>query len=775
MAVNFGDTIIEGSIEPTVRVQAPVEDNSAAVFAQAMQPVAATVGSMIGSIFESNQANKRTSLLSELNNRWVDIADAVDQGQLTRQQARARIRQTFREYTANDPTLYEDINSLHAKFLTSSGMGNIIDAGTIEEQAQATITKTALEAGYTNVQDYKDHQQAAINLSNLNQRVDTMKARGNLVTETELSEARGYATQFARTGFPWVKGRIDEAMRQIEANPNAKAEIVASVNAELGEQIAQMQSLTGALQADYIIAPVQTLLTTFNDWSTNKVGNEVLTGAISNSKLKLDMMYQVNDPKLADTMARMRFLDQVGLADSHGNLLWDSESLRKLFDNANPSSPPANIVDGTNQSAMYLQNIRDAAGVAATSDDQVMVDQVAAQVNGVIDGLYTNSLGVTDPTAFREGVEFLGSPQAKEFFAKTGGVNAKYATQAQGVIKQQYEQALLPVVNARWTEEVNLLNNSGGVEFTSLDQIVEPRWNGNAVEFVPKAGYENNPMVLSHADSLNTGANSIATPLNNLINAYSALSGEDPGKVYEEQFAGRLFNAGEEDVLTETDVQVPAANTELSGNTIGEGGEVPQGVEVNSLNDLSIRDFNSEDLVGVFGKEIPPAAQEAIFSGASPAASSPDFDSFYSNIKGKANLMSSNPSKYGTDSNTREWQVDNLATIRTPGGLGAQVNVQAAPFFQGFINELEGMGYSVKKFGGYNYRNKRGGSSLSEHSFGNAIDINWDENPMGKTLVTDLPPNISQIAAKYGLSWGGDWKSNKDAMHFEWVGTAPPM
>src|SRR5690606_38856546 len=104
-----------------------------------------------------------------------------------------------------------------------------------------------------------------------------------------------------------------------------------------------------------------------------------------------------------------------------------------------------------------------------------------------------------------------------------------------------------------------------------------------------------------------------------------------------------------------------------------------------------------------------------------------------------------NPSRWGGNSNTREWQMTNLVTIKTPGGVGAQVHKEAAPYFQGFINELESMGYRIRQFGGYNYRNKRGGSSLSEHAFGNAIDINWDKNPMTSTLVTDLPDNISRI------------------------------
>jgi hypothetical protein len=64
---------------------------------------------------------------------------------------------------------------------------------------------------------------------------------------------------------------------------------------------------------------------------------------------------------------------------------------------------------------------------------------------------------------------------------------------------------------------------------------------------------------------------------------------------------------------------------------------------------------------------------------------------------------------------------------------------------------------------------KHGGNTLSEHAFGNAIDINPDRNPFSNK--TNLPANISDMAAKHGLTWGGDWQSgSRDPMHFELTG-----
>jgi hypothetical protein len=120
---------------------------------------------------------------------------------------------------------------------------------------------------------------------------------------------------------------------------------------------------------------------------------------------------------------------------------------------------------------------------------------------------------------------------------------------------------------------------------------------------------------------------------------------------------------------------------------------------------------------------------------------------------------------------TPEEAAKNLTTITAPGGASFQVNKLAAPQIQGFVNELAGMGYKIDPAhsSGYNNRNKVGVDTdeKSEHAYGTAIDINDDRNKQDDKLITDLPPNVGDIAAKWGLKWGGAFDGKKDAMHFE--------
>lgn len=80
----------------------------------------------------------------------------------------------------------------------------------------------------------------------------------------------------------------------------------------------------------------------------------------------------------------------------------------------------------------------------------------------------------------------------------------------------------------------------------------------------------------------------------------------------------------------------------------------------------------------------------------------------------------------------------------------------------------------VKTFDGcYNLRMIRGGSRLSFHSFGAAVDINAQLFALGRDCrqPDDILPGYSQVVEafeKAGWTWGGRWESRFDGMHFQY-------
>lgn len=104
----------------------------------------------------------------------------------------------------------------------------------------------------------------------------------------------------------------------------------------------------------------------------------------------------------------------------------------------------------------------------------------------------------------------------------------------------------------------------------------------------------------------------------------------------------------------------------------------------------------------------------------------------------------------------------------------------------------------AKDTGAYSCRPITGGTGFSLHAYGPgdyftfwnglrirmslAVDINWQSNPYGKQLITDMPIgmilDIERIRTNSGavlFRWGGRYSTNKDAMHFEIVCSAADL
>lgn len=124
------------------------------------------------------------------------------------------------------------------------------------------------------------------------------------------------------------------------------------------------------------------------------------------------------------------------------------------------------------------------------------------------------------------------------------------------------------------------------------------------------------------------------------------------------------------------------------------------------------------------------------------------------------------------------WENDNLVRVRNVCNTGLDIRLHRK-VVDVFEESLEAAikaapTYKVRMLGGYCPRQmktldpaKQATAPLSTHSWGIAFDINWDKNPFSHTLVTDLPtPFIVEFTSR-GWEWGGDWKSSKDSMHFQ--------
>ncbi len=135
----------------------------------------------------------------------------------------------------------------------------------------------------------------------------------------------------------------------------------------------------------------------------------------------------------------------------------------------------------------------------------------------------------------------------------------------------------------------------------------------------------------------------------------------------------------------------------------------------------------------------------------------------------------------------REWgppceftrQTLTLYTGATLSGL----NAKAIEAFRALDGVMRSFNYVPRsnspgawETGAYHCRKITNGSGYSLHAYGIAADINARTNPYGTRLITDMPASmitavkaIRAVGGALVFRWGGDYRSVKDAMHYEIV------
>lgn len=113
-----------------------------------------------------------------------------------------------------------------------------------------------------------------------------------------------------------------------------------------------------------------------------------------------------------------------------------------------------------------------------------------------------------------------------------------------------------------------------------------------------------------------------------------------------------------------------------------------------------------------------------------------------------------------------------VRTYRVPGTeVRVPLRSEVAPLLLAFMHEFH---HRVERLRpgwcwGWAYRPVRGGSAISFHSPGIAVDLNAPRHPLGRrgTFTPAQVRVINLLAKKYGLRWGGNYRRRADEMHFE--------
>jgi hypothetical protein len=105
------------------------------------------------------------------------------------------------------------------------------------------------------------------------------------------------------------------------------------------------------------------------------------------------------------------------------------------------------------------------------------------------------------------------------------------------------------------------------------------------------------------------------------------------------------------------------------------------------------------------------------------------------------------------------------------GDIRVTVRAEVAEMVRHLLEATDRL-YNLKsgETGAYNCRPIAGTSKPSNHSWGLAIDINWNDNPYSYTFHSEIPPKVVAMWNDCGWYWGGFYSNRHDTMHFEYVG-----
>lgn len=118
-------------------------------------------------------------------------------------------------------------------------------------------------------------------------------------------------------------------------------------------------------------------------------------------------------------------------------------------------------------------------------------------------------------------------------------------------------------------------------------------------------------------------------------------------------------------------------------------------------------------------------------------------------------------------------QVGKMKTV-SGGNIRVTVRAEIAELVANLLSATDKV-YNVQSgsTGAYNCRPIAGTNTASNHSWGLAVDINWNDNPQTSVsgFHSQIPPAVVAMWNDCGFFWGGFYQHSSDTMHFEYIRT----
>lgn len=504
-------------------------------------------------ILKKNAADAAAANKNAFATQQLDIASAVERGDISAAEGRRKMRVNATRAMAAGMN-FDDLKEVQGGIMSTSGFGKVVAEGTQEEQDYVKLVSAAKDAGFIpanateqqtkeGLEMWQKGEKAKNVLAVNNSELQFKTGKINLETKIRQNDSRIAVGELGQTYYYSLNNRMRDIMKGLESNQYTQEEALTLIEQASGP-MKDMLSSVGAESGDVLsnmTDPIESMVTRYKDAVTGKIGLDVLKNEIDKN-MTIQTALITADPDTAKAAAISKLF--------HGAISIRPEievqALKHITRNTNSggSGKTADLFPGSDQERLEVaqvfdfmrDNIKD---VNKSLDPELHTKNMSQQMESIVQGVVDHSGSIKSVKEYNQMVEFLSSPEVGAFTEKTGGVDANIASEAKIVLKEQYENVVVPLLR----DEYEGSNLTGAVEINgntkvnpSATEVVEPVFTGAGVSFQPKEGVR---LGRGAMQSLRTLNKRVTPQLNRMIRMGAHLDGNRNYKaVYEQNYLG---------------------------------------------------------------------------------------------------------------------------------------------------------------------------------------------------------------------------------------------
>jgi hypothetical protein len=563
----------------------PVQDKSSLLAINAISDIGGKLLSVGAAAIQKNQAQEEQAALNTLvggfAQKQLNIASAVETGELSSQEGRMRMRANYTEAISNNPGLVDVLAKTQKEIVTTAGLGSVVVEGTEQEQMQRELTKTAVNAGWVKANAspeeaaagvaaygaFKKHQDDINGLQNQlsydTAQINNSRAKIGLQTDKIQQVTAGYSQQTARIGleekvqqqrsqmavggmadaYYWkLNSELEDIKQRKAANQLTEQEAV-----QLADQaystVQQAINMTGrSAGSDYVsnvTAPMKGLYENSKQFLTGEIDEKVLNTklAVTLGQSKLNI---AGDPDTAKVLALTQLLGPAAIS-LQGEITGTVAKILGKNADPRPEIKPHDVLPDTPEqkrdNKTYLSTIKaNLAGLNAVepAKQAATVDEINTNITNILKSIDIHSVSVSNPAEYNDVTDFLASPEYGRFTTKGGGfyeaaaanantiLQSQYVDKVSPLIQQQYQQALIPQRSSNvYQAATGPVDDTGVTSAVSATAAVKPFFSGGGVVF--RADPSASTSVKNKVNELNK---TVAPIVNKLIRMDAHLNGD---------------------------------------------------------------------------------------------------------------------------------------------------------------------------------------------------------------------------------------------------------